>query len=601
MAPSTPAARAPTMRRAREDEPVTNLSVAALGALFLANIALVILGLILIVVGRRAGGVGSVFAHGGLDDTLFENPGTSASVIGALLCALASYGLAGLYHRNKTYLMSYHVLSIFMLVGIIYACAVMNIYKSASADMVMNYWQTFQQNANITGISRVGRPTRLDHAVWIMRVAEARAEARLFLRTVASCMGASIFFILTALGCSAYIMGLKYTGVYVGIITNVAGVAFALTLFVLCYFVAKSTYNVPDAVSMKFDVAFMHDVGVSVPQEASHLFDTLRKSPDLIFQTTDPSNGRRRLLQSDGNSTQSPPLPPPPSPLLPPPPSPLPPPPPDDDWQAQSVWVFEEGHIRVDHVQYNLTFKLALAGISGDDLDESFSAWAAKKIADFGQVTPDKVYVSELKAGAEHKIGGVWAPRFLAATAFIIAFFNVYGLVAIYKDDRFLMATHFCFSFTGVLLMIIAAALVSKHADATSRLISNNWHSIQNKVIGAGVEPVDAGAFARAHFKAAAALGITVIVLQVTSIVATLFNFFSDEPSYTLLTPGKSGSNSNGATTGRFAGVELDSFDEEYGRRGSLSQDRVHTRRGSDGLVPLGNLATPPSKHFSID
>jgi hypothetical protein len=467
--------------------------------------------------------------------------------------------------------------------------------------MVMNYWQTFQQNANITGISRVGRPTRLDHAVWIMRVAEARAEARLFLRTVASCMGASIFFILTALGCSAYIMGLKYTGVYVGIITNVAGVAFALTLFVLCYFVAKSTYNVPDAVSMKFDVAFMHDVGVSVPQEASHLFDTLRKSPDLIFQTTDPSNGRRRLLQSDGNSTQSPPLPPPPSPLLPPPPSPLPPPPPDDDWQAQSVWVFEEGHIRVDHVQYNLTFKLALAGISGDDLNESFSAWAAKKIADFGQVTPDKVYVSELKAGAEHKIGGVWAPRFLAATAFIIAFFNVYGLVAIYKDDRFLMATHFCFSFTGVLLMIIAAALVSKHADATSRLISNNWHSIQNKVIGAGVEPVDAGAFARAHFKAAAALGITVIVLQVTSIVATLFNFFSDEPSYTLLTPGKSGSNSNGATTGRFAGVELDSFDEEYGRRGSLSQDRVHTRRGSDGLVPLGNLATPPSKHFSID
>ena len=232
MAPSTPAARVPTMRRAREDEPVTNLSVAALGALFLANIALVILGLILIVVGRRAGGVGSVFAHGGLDDALFENPGTSASVIGTLLCALASYGLAGLYHRNKTYLLSYHVLSIFMLVGIIYACAVMNIYKSASADMVRNYWHTFQQNTNITGITRVGRPTRLDHAVWIMRVEEARAEARLFLRTVASCMGASIFFILTALGCTAYIMGLKYTGVYVGITTNVAGVAFALTLFV---------------------------------------------------------------------------------------------------------------------------------------------------------------------------------------------------------------------------------------------------------------------------------------------------------------------------------------------------------------------------------
>ena len=60
MAPSTPAARVPTMRRAREDEPVTNLSVAALGALFLANIALVILGLILIVVGRRAGGVRGV-------------------------------------------------------------------------------------------------------------------------------------------------------------------------------------------------------------------------------------------------------------------------------------------------------------------------------------------------------------------------------------------------------------------------------------------------------------------------------------------------------------------------------------------------------------
>jgi len=396
---------------------------------------------------------------------------------------------------------------------------------------------------------------------------------------------------------------LKYTGIYVGIITNVAGVAFALTLFVLCYFVAKSTYNVPDAVSMKFDVAFMHDVDVRVPSEATQLYNTLRNSPDLIFQTIDPSNGRRRLLESDNNSTQSPPpsIAPPPPPVPSPPLSPSPPPPPEANWRAQSVWVFEERHVVVDGTQYNLTFKLALAGISGDALSESFSAWAAKKIADFSKVTPDKVYVSELKAGAEHKIGGIWAARFLAATAFIIAFFNVYGLVAIYKDDRFLMATHFCFSFTGVLLMIIAAALVSKHADATSRLISNNWHSIQNKVIGAGVEPVDAGAFARAHLKAAAALGITVIVLQVTSIVATLFNFLSDEPSYTLLTPGRGGSNGNGATSGRFAGIELNSYDEEYGKRGSLSRERAHTRRGSDGLVPLGNLATPPSKHFSID
>lgn len=89
------------------------------------------------------GGVGSVFVYGGLDDLLFENLGMLVSVIGMLLCVLVSYGLVGLYYRNKTYLLSYYVLSIFMFVGIIYVCVVMNIYKSVSVDMVRNYWYMF--------------------------------------------------------------------------------------------------------------------------------------------------------------------------------------------------------------------------------------------------------------------------------------------------------------------------------------------------------------------------------------------------------------------------------------------------------------------------
>ena len=158
----------------------------------------------------------------------------------------------------------------------------------------------------------------------------------------------------------------------------------------------------------------------------------------------------------------------------------------------------------IDNTHYNLTFKLALAGIDGDHVNEHFTDWAAKKVATFSEIQPEDVYVSQLKSGAEHKIGGIWTARFLAAAAFIVVFVNFFGLYSLYKDDRFLMAAHLCFSLAGILLLIISAALMGKHANATSRLIANNWHSIQNKVIGAGVEPVDAGAFARAHFKAAA-------------------------------------------------------------------------------------------------
>ena len=605
--------RTPTMRRGASDDdrPVDASSLVALGALALSNLALVILGLVLVVLGSRDGGKGvaAVFSHGGLDDALFEDPGTSAAVMGTLMMALAVFGLAGLYRRNKTFLMMYHVLALFMLIGIIYACAVMNIYKESSADMVRNYWMTYKANHNITGIiaGRVGRPTRLDTGMWAMQMAEARSKTRLFLRSVASCYGAGIFFLITSLGCSAYIMGMKYTGTHVGMTTNAVGIVFGLTLFVLCYFVARSTYNVPDAVSMKFDVGFVHEdsPGRSTPSNAHRLYETLRKSPDLIFETVQrESAGGRRLL---GDSQSPPPAPsPPPSPpaaASPPPSSPPPPPPPppavDENWRARSVWVFEEGHKVIDNTHYNLTFKLALAGIDGDHVNEHFTDWAAKKVATFSEIQPEDVYVSQLKSGAEHKIGGIWTARFLAAAAFIVVFVNFFGLYSLYKDDRFLMAAHLCFSLAGILLLIISAALMGKHANATSRLIANNWHSIQNKVIGAGVEPVDAGAFARAHFKAAAALGTTVIILQLASIMSTLFSFFSNEPSYSLLSP-TARKNDGGATGGKFKPVEFDRLDEEYGKRGFLSQERSHMRRGSDGVVSLGNFASP-GKQFSID
>ena len=586
------------MRRTHdEDDRATNLGVAALGMLFLSNIALAILGLILVIVGSKSSGkhVSAVFAHGGLNDTLFEKPDVGASVLGVLLLALSAYGMFGLWHRNKTTLMIYHVWALFMLVAVVYACSVMNIYKQSTMDMVRNYMNTYRINHNITKIGHHSRldghnfdTERFDRHMWMMQVAEARAAARLFLRTVASCLGATIFFLLVSLGCSAFIMGLKYTGIRIGVATNVAGTVFGMTLFVLCYYMARSTYNVPDAVSMKFDVAFYHPVEVYEPDNAHLLWETLRKAPDVIFQTVthDYSSGRRRLLTSPSPNASSPT------------PSPSPPPP-VNDWTAESVWVFEEGHLRVSETQYNLTFKLALTGIEGDNLDESFRDWAKSKVADFAQINATDVAVSEVVTGAEHKIGGLWAPRFLAAAAFIVSSGNLYGLFAIHRQDRILMASHFCFSLCALILLITGAAVVSSHANATSSLIAKNWHSIQNKVVGAGVEPTDAGAFARAHFKAAAALGATVVILQLASLVSTLFNFFADDTSYVLLSPGMGRSN---GSTGMFRPTELDSYDEEYGKRGFLSQERLHTRRGSDGVVPLSNLATPPpSKHFSID
>ena len=589
---------------------VTNLGVAALGALALANVALGILGIILLVLGMRESGhsaMDAMFANGGLNDTLFEKPDDAACVIGVLLMALSGYGLFGLWRRSKSVLMIYHVWALVAFIVVVYACAVMNIYKDASGAMVRSYWQTYRANHNITGVhfrAVGGAVVHMDDANWRHEMMDMKVKARLFLRTVASCLGASMFFLLTALGTSAYVMGLKYTGVRVGIVTNVAGVVFGLTLFVLCYFVAKSTYNVPDAISMKMDIAFACPGGVYEPANAQKLEECIRHTPDLIFQTTSHS-GRRRQLLAASNTTAHP-SPPSPSPPLPSPPLPSPPPPsppPPSDWTASSVWTFEQGHHKVSAEQYNVTFKLALTGISGDDMNEEFKQWAAQKVASYGEVDVDKVYVSEMVAGAEHPIGGRWAPRLLAAAAFMVVFVNMYGLAAIYiTQTKMLLMGHFFLSFVSLLLLVIGAALVGTHADATTKLISNKWHAIQNNVVGVGVEPSDAGAFARAHFKAAAALGTTLIILQVASMIASLFNYFSDEPTYSLLTPRTQGRN-NGAVSAMFRPTELDSeYDEEYGRRGFLSQERAsHQRRGSDGVVPLSNLVSPANKHFSID
>ena len=62
--------RTPTMRRGASDDDraVDASSLVALGALALSNLALVILGLVLVVLGSRDGGKGVavVFSHGGL-------------------------------------------------------------------------------------------------------------------------------------------------------------------------------------------------------------------------------------------------------------------------------------------------------------------------------------------------------------------------------------------------------------------------------------------------------------------------------------------------------------------------------------------------------
>ena len=109
-------------------------SLVALGALALSNLALVSwdscswFGL----EGQWEGRRGGLLARW-VERALFEDPGTSAAVMGTLMMVLAVFGLVVAVQENKL-LMAYHVLALFMLIGIIYACAVMNIYKESSAD-----------------------------------------------------------------------------------------------------------------------------------------------------------------------------------------------------------------------------------------------------------------------------------------------------------------------------------------------------------------------------------------------------------------------------------------------------------------------------------
>ena len=76
-------------------------------------------------------------------------------------------------------------------------------------------------------------------------------------------------------------------------------------------------------------------------------------------------------------------------------------------------------------------------------MNEHFTDWAAKKVATFSEITGRVRRNSNLAPNTRLVAYGRLDS---AAAAFIVVFVNFFGLYSLYKDDRFLMAAHLCFS-----------------------------------------------------------------------------------------------------------------------------------------------------------
>ena len=96
--------------------------------------------------------------------------------------------------------------------------------------------------------------------------ATAVTSARRYLHTAGGVLVAAAVLIAVALAASARVMGLKYTLRRVGSTANFAGVIFGIVLLVMCAVVARSTYFVPDAVTLDARAWFTHEAGqTSIP------------------------------------------------------------------------------------------------------------------------------------------------------------------------------------------------------------------------------------------------------------------------------------------------------------------------------------------------
>ena len=160
--------------------------------------------------------------------------------------------------------MVYHLMCLFLLTGLVYCSTMMTIYRNDAEAMVAAYWRRLDPN----DLSTDDKLDGYDES-------SATAYARRFFHTAAGVLIAAATFISVSLLCSARVMGLKYTLRRVGAGANFAGVIFGMFLLVLCAVVARTTYFVPDAVTVDVEVTFTHDEGA--PSHGATTFEEMLK------------------------------------------------------------------------------------------------------------------------------------------------------------------------------------------------------------------------------------------------------------------------------------------------------------------------------------
>ena len=397
---------------------------------------------------------------------------------------------------------------LFLLAGVIFCAEMMRAYKDEAGATVASYWRRLDP----TDMS-----SKDDALDGYDEARTAKIARRWFLAANGILAAAAVFLSLSLL-VSGSLMGLKYTVKRVGSGVNFAGCIFGFFLLALCAIVARTTYRVPDAVSLDVEVDFPYG-----DHRASDDFDrTLHETPWKIFQDDPPP-------RPHGLDPTTPPAP---SPL----PSsnetalstPPPPPPPSPPWNAafpaRAMWINHEQHSRRRvHGEINSTvvhFTVSFAGVNASadvDLNATLPPVVKARVEEFAH-NESSVVVKNIRPGAKHGIGGAWTAHLLAAVGAVTVISSAAGFIGVTSGSIGALLVHLFFCAVTFVMAVVGAHLVTDHADDTKAYFSDHWREIQTGLVGEDVAAEDAGAFASQHMRAAAALGaITCVILGVSA------------------------------------------------------------------------------------
>ena len=400
---------------------------------------------------------------------------------------------------------------LFLLAGVIFCAEMMRAYKDEAGATVASYWRRLDP----TDMS-----SKDDALDGYDEARTAKIARRWFLAANGILAAAAVFLSLSLL-VSGSLMGLKYTVKRVGSGVNFAGCIFGFFLLALCAIVARTTYRVPDAVSLDVEVDFPY--GDHRQSDAMLEFDrTLHETPWKIFQDDPPP-------RPHGLDPTTPPAP---SPL----PSsnetalstPPPPPPPSPPWNAafpaRAMWINHEQHSRRRvHGEINPTvvhFTVSFAGVNASadvDLNATLPPVVKARVEEFAR-NESSVVVKNIRPGAKHGIGGAWTAHLLAAVGAVTVISSAAGFIGVTGGSIGALLVHLFFCAVTFVMAVVGAHLVTDHADDTKAYIGDHWREIQTGLVGEDVAAEDAGAFASQHMRAAAALGaITCVILGVSA------------------------------------------------------------------------------------